>query len=106
MLISSLTLKQKCYSNDIGIIYLELRKQSRDFKNLKDFFGSVNLLYVDKRMLKKFYFNQLYLMIGKSKEASALIESDKGNVIDFLSLVDDILKKTQLINLMIHMQIF
>ncbi len=98
LLISSLTLKNKnVTANDFGnYLSWSYAKQSRDFKNLKDFFGSVNLLYVDKRMLEEVLFQSvIFDDWEKAKEASALIEKiDKGNVSStFYSLVDDILKK-------------
>ena len=111
LLISSLTLKIKnVTANDFGnYLSWSYAKQSRDFKNLKNFFGSVNLLYVDKRMLEEVLFQSvIFDDWEKANEASALIEKiDKGNVSStFYYLVDDILKKNQLVNLMIHMQIF
>ena len=102
MLLSCLTSNGKnATANDFGnYLSWSYAKQSRDFKNLKDFFGSVNLLYIDKTMLEEILFQSvIFDDWKKAKEASVLIEKiDKGNIsATFYSLVDDILNKKTLI---------
>ena len=102
LLLSCLTSNGKnATANDFGnYLSWSYAKQSRDFKNLKDFFGSVNLLYIDKTMLEEILFQSvIFDDWKKAKEASVLIEKiDKGNIsATFYSLVDDILNKKTLI---------